>query len=124
MIAALHSGRELTRADVASLLGVRLAAADRQLDGIQLPDRHARPGALRQPRRAPPGAVPGLAAAVRLPRPRRRKGLAREAGFARRGGRRPAAAPRIADQIPRLRRQAPGGAHRAALARALRPPAL
>src|SRR5258708_2091413 len=37
LIAALLSGRELTRADVASLLGVRLAAADRQLEAI---DRH------------------------------------------------------------------------------------
>lgn len=34
LIAALFSGRELTRADVASLLGVRLAAADRQLEAI------------------------------------------------------------------------------------------
>jgi predicted DNA-binding transcriptional regulator YafY len=34
LIAALLSGRVLTRADIASLLGVRLAAADRQLEAI------------------------------------------------------------------------------------------
>jgi predicted DNA-binding transcriptional regulator YafY len=34
LISALLSGRELTRADVTSLLGVRVAAADRQLEAI------------------------------------------------------------------------------------------
>src|SRR5438874_10941534 len=34
LIAALVSGRELTRADVTALLGVRIAAADRQLEAI------------------------------------------------------------------------------------------
>jgi predicted DNA-binding transcriptional regulator YafY len=35
LIAALLSGRELTRAEIAALLGVRLAAADRQLEAIR-----------------------------------------------------------------------------------------
>src|SRR6267142_3824344 len=34
LIGALLSGRELTRADVTGLLGVRVAAADRQLEAI------------------------------------------------------------------------------------------
>src|SRR5258708_6686839 len=34
LIAALFSGREVTRAEAASLLGVRLAATDRQLEAI------------------------------------------------------------------------------------------
>jgi predicted DNA-binding transcriptional regulator YafY len=35
LIAALLSGRELTRAEITALLGVRLAAADRQLEAIR-----------------------------------------------------------------------------------------
>ena len=35
LIAALLSGRELTRAEITTLLGVRLAAADRQLEAIR-----------------------------------------------------------------------------------------
>jgi predicted DNA-binding transcriptional regulator YafY len=34
LVSALVSGRELTRADITSLLGVRIAAADRQLEAI------------------------------------------------------------------------------------------
>src|SRR5260370_33179975 len=34
LIAALLSGRDLTRAEITALLGVRVAAADRQLEAI------------------------------------------------------------------------------------------